>query len=279
MTHLDAAPDALAIENFAIPKAYGETDSDSSARQMVADALRRDAVVLAFQPVMQARRTDRPAFHEGLVRLLDRTGNVIPARVFMDGIEADDLGRQIDCAALELGLAELAATPSLRLSINMSARSIGDPRWSETLERGLATSPLIAERLILEITERSAMNRPDAVRAFMTSLQALGISFALDDFGAGYTAFRHFKEFQFDIMKIDGQFSQRIHADPDNQVLMQALVSVGRHFGMMTVAEAVETEEDMHFLIASGIDCLQGYHFAAPTIRPAWHRQMKRRTA
>ncbi|OSP55654.1 EAL domain-containing protein [Pseudoruegeria sp. SK021] len=248
-------------------------------RALVADALRRGAVTLAYQPVMQARRPDRPAFYEGLIRLLDATGNVIPARVFMDEIESNDLGRQIDCAALDFGLAELAKVPGLRLSINVSARTINDPRWLEILQRGLAVSPYIAERLILEITERSAMSDPDRVRNFMTSLQRRGICFALDDFGAGYTSLRHFKEFSFDIMKIDGQFSQRVHDDRDNQVLIQALISVARHFGMMTVAEAVESEQDMRFLIASGIDALQGYHFAAPSIRPAWKRLRQKRIA
>jgi predicted signal transduction protein with EAL and GGDEF domain len=68
-----------------------------------------------------------------------------------------------------------------------------------------------------------------------------GISFALDDFGAGYTAFRYFRDFFFDMIKIDGQFIRGIASNPDNQVLTQALASIGKHFDMFTVAESVET--------------------------------------
>lgn len=252
---------------------------DKSVLSMVEKALKRKDVLLAFQPVVQSRGSSDPAFYEGLIRVLDDTGRIIPARDFIEDVETDELGRIIDCLALELGLTELSAEPGLRLAINMSARSIGYPRWMETLERGLAASPMIAERLILEITESSAMVMPDIVRVFMAELQAKGISFALDDFGAGFTAFRHFKEFYFDILKIDGQFSRNIHADPDNQVLMQALVAVGRHFDMLTVAESVEEEADARFLTAAGVDCQQGYHYAAPTTTPAWRRASAAKSA
>ena len=133
-----------------------------------------------------------------------------------------------------------------------------------------AQNPSLAERLILEITERSTMLVPELVARFMSDLQARGISFALDDFGAGHTAFRHFKQFHFDILKIDGQFIRNIAHDPDNQVITQALVAIGQQFDMFTVAECVETPAEMAWLQTLGIDCLQGYHFGAPTLTPPW---------
>ena len=87
----------------------------------------------------------------------------------------------------------------------------------QVLNRFLHQNPSLAERLILEITERSKILVPELVARFMSDLQARGISFALDDFGAGHTEFRHFKQFHFDILKIDGQFIQNIAHDPDNQ--------------------------------------------------------------
>jgi EAL domain-containing protein (putative c-di-GMP-specific phosphodiesterase class I) len=111
---------------------------------------------------------------------------------------------------------------------------------------------------------------PELVTGFMKDMQARGISFALDDFGAGYTSFRFLKEFYFDILKIDGQFVRGIATDPDNQVLTAALASIGQQFDMVTVAESVEKPEDAAYLAALGIDCLQGYYFGAPTVRPPW---------
>ncbi|WP_323765668.1 EAL domain-containing protein [Marinovum sp.] len=243
---------------------------DGDTLRMVEEAVRHKQVMLAYQPVVQARRPDRMAFYEGLIRVLDETGRVIPAAEFIDTIEETETGRRIDCLALEKGLLALARTPSLRLAINMSARSIGYRPWTRTLERGLRSDPTVAERLILEITEGSAMLVPELVIGFMSDLQKRGIAFALDDFGAGFTALRHFKRFQFDILKIDGQFIRNIHADPDNQVLTQAILSIAQQFDMFTVAENVENAEDVATLTAMGVDCLQGYFFGAPTVSPGW---------
>ncbi len=243
---------------------------DSSVMDMVRRAIQHRQVMLAFQPVMQAQAQDRIAFHEGLIRVLDETGRVIPAADFIDTVEDTEYGRMLDCIALEKGLEELARVPGLRLSINMSARSIGYRRWMRALNKGLDKEPTVAERLILEVTESSAMLVPELVVRFMDDLQCRGITFAMDDFGAGYTALRHFKEFRFDLLKIDGEFCRGIAMDPDNQVLVGAMVKIAEQFDMFTVGEFVETQQDADCLAALGVDCLQGYLFAAPTVRPAW---------
>ncbi len=252
------------------PLNYAVSARDRSVIDMADAAVRHKQVMLAFQPVVTASQTDKPAFYEGLIRVTDATGRVIPEREFIGEIETRELGRIIDCLALEKGLATLAEFPDLRLSINMSARSIGYGRWLRTLKKGLGSDPTIAERLILEITESSAMLVPELVVGFMKDLQMQGIGFALDDFGAGYTSFRFLKDFFFDILKIDGQFIQGIANNADNQVLTAALLSIGRQFDMVTVAESVERAEDAAYLTALGVDCLQGYYFGAPTVRPPW---------
>lgn len=245
---------------------------DASAVAMVRRAIRHRQVLLAFQPVVQALAPDRVAFHECLIRVLDETGRVIPAQDFIGAVEDTEDGRLLDCIALEKGLAELAREPGVRLSINMSARSIGYKKWMRTLSRGLSRDPTVAERLILEITESSAMVVPELVVSFMDELQQKGITFAMDDFGSGYTALRYFKDFSFEILKIDGGFAQGIAGDPDNQVLVAAMVSIARQFDMFTVAEMVESQDDAECLAALGVDCLQGYLYAAPELRPAWRR-------
>ncbi len=261
------------------PLSHAIRERDGDTLNMVRDALRRKQVMLAYQPIVRADGQHKPAFYEGLIRILDETGRIIPARNFIDVIETDEMGRIIDCLALELGLAALAEEPTLRLSINMSARSIGFKRWMLILNHGLEIDPTAGERLILEITETSAMLMPDIVSAFMRDLQKRGISFALDDFGAGYTAFRFLKNFYFDIVKIDGQFIRKIHSDPDNQVLTKALVAIAEQFEMFTVAECVEGIEDVRFLEDIGVDCMQGYYFGAPTTTPPWRIPMQRNRA
>jgi EAL domain-containing protein (putative c-di-GMP-specific phosphodiesterase class I) len=252
------------------PLSYAVSSRDRDTMSMVAAAVRHRQVLLAFQPVMQARAVEKVAFYEGLIRVLDETGRVIPAGAFMSAIENSELGRQLDALALNLGLKALHENPGLRLSINMSARSIGYREWNHTLERWLKRNSTIAERLVLEITESSAMMVPELVSDFMDRLQMRGICFAMDDFGAGYTALRYFKDFFFDIIKIDRQFIQGISEDPDNQAMTSAMVAIARHFDMITVAEFVENQADAEVLTQLGVDCLQGHHFGAATTRPHW---------
>lgn len=238
---------------------------DRGTLAMVQQALARGDTRLAYQPIVRADGKG-VAFFEGLIRILDETGRVIPARDFIGAVEDTDIGRQIDCAALRLGLSMLQQNPGLRLSINMSARSVGYPRWMQILRTCLRDNPMVVERLILEITESSVMIMPEIVAIFMEDLQDKGITFALDDFGSGYTAFRHFKTFYFDILKIDGQFTRNIGQDADNQVLSEALIGLARHFDMLVVSESVETAEEAQWLAAAGVDCMQGYYYGAPSM-------------
>lgn len=258
------------------PLNFAVTNRDRETIDMVAAAVEHQHTLLAFQPVMLSSNPQQVGFYEGLIRVMDETGRIIPAKDFVHVIEGRELGRKIDALALNMGLRTLYENPTLRLSINMSARSIGYPAWNRILRKWLDRSDTLAERLILEITESSAMDMPEKVVEFMDEQQGKGISFALDDFGAGHTALRYFKDFYFDVLKIDGQFIQGISNDPDNQALTRAMVDIARHFDMLTVAEFVETAEDMQTLIDLGVDCLQGFYFSAPTTRPYWSEPKKK---
>ena len=251
---------------------------DASVMDMVSEAVKHNQCVLAYQPVMQATGGRNIAFYEGFIRVLDATDRVIPASQFMPFVEDKEIGRELDCVALEQGLRALHQHDDIRLSINMSARSIGYRRWARVLQRFLKKNASLGERLVLEITESSAMSMPEIVIDFMAQMQEHGIAFALDDFGAGNLAFQHFRDFFFDAVKIDGQFIRGIATNFDNQCLTRALIGTAQQFDMMTVAESVETREDAEFLISIGIDCLQGYLLGAPTIRPPWIEELSRKS-
>ena len=118
---------------------------------------------------------------------------------------------------------------------------------------------------------------PEIVTAFMDELQGRGVAFALDDFGSGPTIVRYFKDFFFDMVKVDGQFVRNLNLDPANQSVVAALISVAKQFDMYVVAEAVESEPEAAVLRAMGVDCLQGYLYGAPTIKPFWQREAAKR--
>lgn len=245
---------------------------DSEALELVRNAMQHKQVDLAYQPVVQTANPDQMAYYEALLRVHDPLGRLIPAKSFIGAVESTEMGRGLDALALEKGIEALKAEPGLRLAVNMSARSIAYPAWRQTLDRGLADDPTVGERLILEITERTAITMPDVVQVFMAELQQKGISFALDDFGAGYSSFRYLKDFYFDILKIDGEFIRGVHDNPDHQVLVEAMLSLAQHFEMFAVAESVENYKDATYLASIGVNCMQGYYFGAPTIDPPWKR-------
>ncbi len=246
------------------PLQYALAMRDGDVLNVVRKALDAGHAKLAFQSVVAAADHQRIAFYEGLIRLHDDNGRVIPAQQFMNEVADTELGRDIDCASLRLGFDMLQSNPSLRLSINMSARSIGDGEWRRILQRRLASDPRLGERLILEIGESSAMQLHEVVIRFMNELQPHGVAFALDDFGAGMTAFRYLKDFFFDLVKIDRHFIRDIQASPDNQVLTEALITVTHQFEMFAVAQGVETAVEAGVLQSLGVDCMQGYHFGIP---------------
>lgn len=235
----------------------------------VGQALSENRIELAYQPVVMGSDTGVVAFYEGLLRLRHRDGGYQSAGAFLPAVETRPLGRVLDSWALQMGLLEMQRVPHLRLAINVSPRSLRDPRWWSTLTTGLAEDPHLAERLILEITECASLRSHDMPEIFQR-LRGQGVSVALDDFGAGCTCFGNLRDLRFDILKIDGQFTKDVHQNRDNQVLFKSLLTIARHFELLTVAECVESHAEAAYLCFNGIDCLQGYAFGRPKPKPSW---------
>jgi EAL domain-containing protein (putative c-di-GMP-specific phosphodiesterase class I) len=191
--------------------------------------------------------------------------------------ETQELGREIDVAALQLGLLALQKNPGIRVSVNMSARSVGYKQWTQTLRQALKSHPGIGRGLILEISEASAMQMPDVLIPFMNELREQQIAFTLDDFGAGATSLQLLSQFGFDIAKVDGKFIRNIDNNKANQPIVRAAISMAREFGMFLVAEAVETPAEANWLRDQGVGCLQGYLFGAPEVSPDFTRFRKGR--
>ncbi|TPE48311.1 EAL domain-containing protein [Amaricoccus solimangrovi] len=235
-------------------------------RFAVARALAQGRLVFHYQPVVRAENTGFVAFHEMLARLRLPDGNVLAAGAFLPLVGDEELGREIDRLALGQALTALGADPRLRLSINVSPRTMGDPEWLALLAGETRRS--VTGRLILELTEDSAIEDVGQTRDFAAHVQGFGCALALDDFGAGATGFRHFRELRFDLVKLDGDFARGVHAARDAQVLVECLGAVARHFDMLVVAERVEDPADAAWLRGRGIDCFQGYLFGRPAERP-----------
>ena len=128
--------------NLAIAKRDGQT------LEMVAAAIKHKQTLLDYQPVMMSSDPRQVGFYEGLIRMMDAPGRIIPAKDFIHVIDDTELGRRIDSLSFNMGMQCLFNRPNLRLSINMSARSIGFGPWKLNFYRWLECDETIAERLI-----------------------------------------------------------------------------------------------------------------------------------
>lgn len=237
-------------------------------RFRVALALAQGRVTFHYQPVVRADTPGFPAFFEMLARVQLPDGQLLSAGTFMPLIEDSELGRAVDRAGLDAALRALAANPRLRVSVNVSPLSMGDEGWLAILAAATRCDSGACGRLILEITETAALRDPGQTADFIGHVRRSGCAFALDDFGAGATGFRHFRDFRFDMVKIDGAFCHGAHRQPDAQVLVECLAGIARHFEMLTVAEHIEDEADAAWLRRQGIDCFQGWLYGRPAAEP-----------
>ncbi|KIZ41137.1 MULTISPECIES: bifunctional diguanylate cyclase/phosphodiesterase [Rhodopseudomonas] len=223
----------------------------------IVTALNERRIVMAYEPVVDTV-TQLPSFYECLVRMRQADGQLLLAPDIVPVAEKLGLIRLVDHRVLELVVTELAASPRVQLSLNISPDTTMDPGWWASIESMMATHPGIAERLIVEITETVAIQDLDDVRGFVNRLKDYGARIAIDDFGAGYTSFRNLRNLGVDIVKIDGAFVQNIARSADDRAFVQTLIDLARRLGIKTVAEWVQDQESADLLRDWGCDYIQG---------------------
>ncbi|MCG8355370.1 MAG: EAL domain-containing protein [Kiloniellales bacterium] len=234
--------------------------------EQVKRALQEDRLTFAYQPVVDAK-TEAVAFFECLLRMRGTDGELVPAGRFIPAVEQLGLMRTIDRRVLDLAVRDLEANPEITLAINISGLTAADRAWLRALTARLKGRRDLAKRLIVEITETAALHDIEDSARFVSAVRALGCQVAVDDFGAGYTTFKHLKSLTVDVVKIDGSFVRDISKSSENQIFIRNLLSLAETFGLATVAEFVETAEDAEYLAGEGVDYLQGYFFGKPMDR------------
>lgn len=231
----------------------------------VIDALNERRLVFARQPVVDAK-TRETVFCEALARLQRPDMPLLAGCDIMPTVERAGLMDLLDARMLELATSWLAADPASSLSVNLSPSTLERPDWISALDGHLALHPGVAERLIIEITETSAVRDPERTRMQLEMMKQKGVRIAIDDFGAGHSSFRHLRSFPVDILKIDGAFVQNLPRSPDDRFFVRTLVDLARNLDMRVVAEWVEDEETAAMLAEWGVDYLQGHHCGAPIL-------------
>ncbi len=229
-------------------------------------ALENDDFELYLQPLLHLD-TGRVAGAEALIRLVDRDVPVSPG-AFIGVAERAGLAPAVDDWVVRQGVHVLRrlleVDPAMRLAVNLSAHSIGDPAIALTLERALGDQGVDPSRLTVEVTETAAVADVDAARRFAEPLRALGVQFALDDFGAGYGSFYYLKHLSFDTIKIDGEFVKGAADSAVDRAILRSVIGIARALGKSTVAEFVTDEGALSVVRELGVDYAQGYLIGEP---------------
>ncbi|MEK8033269.1 EAL domain-containing protein [Ideonella sp. DXS29W] len=152
----------------------------------------------------------------------------------------------------------------LTIAVNVSPAQLRSAAFEDDVRQALLASGLPPERLELEITESLFIDDAASAVQRLTALRRLGVRIALDDFGAGYSSLGYLRQFSFDVLKIDRQFIGELMTRDDARAIVGTIVQLARRLGMRTVAEGVETEDQLRLLVSLGCDELQGYLLARP---------------
>ena len=213
---------------------------------------------MAYQPILRA--TDRSVFgYEGLLRSSEPTlphpGAVIDAAEQIGRLE--DVGRTVR----ERAAAPVAARPDCGvLFVNLHVNDLSDPM----LYHGDAELSRIADRVVLEITERAALDRVKDTRGRVAKLREMGFRIAVDDLGAGYAGLTSFALLEPEIVKLDMSLIRDADKNSTKQRIIRSVAALSKDLGMLVVAEGVETGAERDALVELGCDLLQGFLFARP---------------
>jgi EAL domain-containing protein (putative c-di-GMP-specific phosphodiesterase class I) len=150
-------------------------------------------------------------------------------------------------------------------SINLSGASIADEYLLDFIQNLFSSSGVDPKQVCFEITETTAIANMSRATSFIQRLKTLGCTFALDDFGSGFSSFAYLKHLPVDYLKIDGSFVRGIADEPIDYALVESVNNIGHVIGMKTIAEFVKDERIQHILEEMGVDYLQGYQIAKPS--------------
>ena len=190
---------------------------------------------------------------ENFIRLAEETGLIVPIGEWVMR-EACTFNKSLQDRGL----------PAMRVAINLSTRQLTRYDLVRAVEQALRDSGLSADSLELELTESMVMHDPEGVIATLEQLEALGVQLSIDDFGTGYSSLSYLKRFPVTSLKVDQSFVRELGQGENAAAIVKAVISLGHSLGMKVIAEGVETEKQMSFLMENHCDAMQGFLFSRP---------------
>lgn len=227
-------------------------------------ALENNLLRLHFQGIFSTR-SKKLQHLEALIRMVDEERKVIMPGQFIPVAEKTgkilDLDRWVIRKSIDI-LASASSVPPI--AVNISGRSFNDPSLPQFIASELARRDVPAQRLLVELTETSAVSDLTDAQRFIAALKKTGCTVCLDDFGAGFSSFTYLKHLDVDVLKIDGEFVRNLTRERENHVFVKSMVDVAKALNKSTVAECVEDEQTLRMLEKFGVQAAQGYYLERP---------------
>ncbi|GJF09108.1 hypothetical protein NGTWS0302_09370 [Mycolicibacterium cyprinidarum] len=237
--------------------------------ERIGAAISDGRLMVYSQPIVDITTREAVA-EELLVRLRDvETNEILSPSEFLPQCERHELMPAID--RYMIGQAIALARAGRHVCVNITGQTIGDAMaMGEILQTLTTAGPEITSKILVEITESTALASPEIAKTFSLNMRNLGCRVALDDFGTGYGAFTELRHLDLDSLKIDISFVQNMLEEPGDERAVSTILLVARIYGLLTVAEGVETETVLERLAELGVDRAQGYLFGEPQ-QIDWH--------
>jgi EAL domain-containing protein (putative c-di-GMP-specific phosphodiesterase class I) len=230
-------------------------------------ALETNQYVLVYQPIYELDDLTLLGF-EALIRWEHPTLGTISPCEFVPILESTgqivEVGRWVLDEACQQIARWRAKNPSLTMAVNVSAIQLDRDSIVDHVREALRATGLEASALTIEITETALMNNVDATARRLRALKGLGVQVAIDDFGTGYSSLAYLQQFPVDCLKIDRSFTNAIASSREGDALLHTLVQLGKVLGLRTLAEGVETGEQVTHLRDERVDAVQGFLLSRP---------------
>jgi len=241
--------------------------SYAKTEQMLIDAIEHKRFEFYYQPVVDAK-TQTAVACEALIRLKDEDNKPISPEYMIRVAEELGLIQKISKIVVENVAKQQQIWQQkgfhVKTAINLSSYDVEDEKFMAFFEKMFLKYELTNKSIAVEITERTAVKNYTVAQKFLNQMKEIGISVEIDDFGIGHSSLSEITQLEFDMLKIDKSFVDKIVSSEKDQEIVKVIIDMAKILGASTLAEGVETKEQYEWLREQGCDYIQGYYFSKP---------------
>ncbi|MBC7859844.1 MAG: bifunctional diguanylate cyclase/phosphodiesterase [Burkholderiaceae bacterium] len=231
---------------------------------MIQNALDEQKIVPFFQPICKAD-TGEVVIHELLMRI-ELGDQIVAANEFIEEAESMGIAHKMDYQLIEKAFIQIQRQGYQGiLFVNLSPKALIVGEFAARVSHLAQQYGIAPQRIVFEITERETVRNLTLLEKFVRDVKLQGFSFAIDDFGSGYSSFQYIKRFPVDYIKIEGEFVRNMLHDEVYLAFIKSIVTLAKELKIKTVAEFVEDADILAAVSALGIDYAQGYHISRPS--------------